>query len=438
MEFIMGIVAIIVVIAGIFMLLRYLFDIIIWKPFFISLYQIMENASLVAILLGLITLIYFGYYFIEKKLSKKNQDRHYHSRVIQIELDHEGQVTVPLLALQMSLKLSECERILQELEQQKVISTSSAAGKAIVYDLDPLIYENWDPDDREYNENVDDSNTNRRKKWLKSSFFVIGTTIVPLWLVDKQFVLTNSMYFMIAAIIFGVFIGVRIKNVIYQHRRNYIRKTEHDVLSYSMNNSGVLYPQEIAEFTDETLNTVKPMVDKWHKKNLIAISYTEDGKEVYFFPNCTSKSMVYMRYPNYDAIAEIIRNKEHLMKVCCYGFLFTFCGAYALAAWNDLIFYGMCAIIAIIYGVYYLYIGEYDREFIERIALQVAEQRDGRLTVHELAYNAVISMEEAATLLEKWEHNQLARKVESNDGFVPTYIINGIVPQEQRLASEHV
>ncbi|MED1783892.1 hypothetical protein P4V43_18895 [Brevibacillus fortis] len=74
-------------------------------------------------------------------------------------------------------------------------------------------------------------------------------------------------------------------------------------------------------------------------------------------------------------------------------------------------------------------------KFIRTIFLNT--KRRGALAVFELAYNARITMDEAAALLEKWEQTNIARKVYTEEG-VPIYMVSGVVSKEQRLASEHV
>ncbi|MFF0826278.1 hypothetical protein ACFYU8_04270 [Brevibacillus sp. NPDC003359] len=44
---------------------------------------------------------------------------------------------------------------------------------------------------------------------------------------------------------------------------------------------------------------------------------------------------------------------------------------------------------------------------MERIALQVATKKGGAVAVYELAYNARITMDEAAKVLEKWEQTKV-------------------------------
>lgn len=434
--------AMIIVICGSFLLSCLLITgLLMQQPFFSTLYLIMDNRSIIGVLLAALSLIYMASLLIEKVLAKKSQDRFYHSRVIQIALEHGNQITAPMLALDTSLKLSECERILKEFEKKQVVSSSTPVGEAVVYHLAPLIYENWLPSDGEYCGKADETEGDEKeqkiwKKWLKVTGFILVTIIAPLWLLDKQTILSEE--FMTGALFVNVFAVIRIFHVVYLTYRNYVRKTEHDVLGYVMDNQGVLYPQEIAEFTDESLSSIQRMADRWHKANLVSMSYGNDGTVMYLFPNVTAESMVYLREPNYNPLAQLKRVKEQLMQTCCYVFLYSFLAGYAFMNWSHFIFYGGIGAVCAAYRTFYSIQAREEAEQIERIGLQVATHRNGQLTVHELAYNAMVSMKEAAKLLKKWELANIARRIEIGEGFVPVYIISGVVSKEQRLASERV
>ncbi|MBY0054357.1 hypothetical protein H7K32_22480 [Brevibacillus agri] len=81
--------AMIIVICGSFLLSCLLITgLLMQRPFFSTLYLIMDNRSIIGVLLAALSLIYMASLLIEKVLAKKSQDRFYHSRVIQIALEH--------------------------------------------------------------------------------------------------------------------------------------------------------------------------------------------------------------------------------------------------------------------------------------------------------------------------------------------------------------
>ncbi|HBZ84092.1 MULTISPECIES: hypothetical protein [Brevibacillus] len=413
----------------------------LWKPFFTTIHLLMDNESIIGLLLVILSLIYIGSRMIERMLAKKSQDIKYHADVIGIALDYGNEVTAPMLALKTSLKLAECERILKELEQKQILSSSSAVGDATVYELAPLVYENWLPDERDYCGKVDETEEDEKKQkaWKKLpriTFIVLVTIIAPLWLLDKQMIYSDA--FLTGAIIVCTLAVIRLIHVVYLAYRDYVRKTEHDVLGYVLDNQGVLYPQEIAEFTNESMSSLQPMIDRWHKNNLVTISYENDGTAIYLFPNSSHESMVYNREPNYKPQAKFKHLQEQLMMTCCYAFFYSLLAGYALMNWNNFLFYGGIGAVIGGYRVLYLIRAKEEAEKMERVAFQVAKRKNGRLTVHELAYNAVVSMEEAAKLLKKWELDGFARKMDASEEFVPVYIISGIVSKEQRRTSERV
>ncbi|MED1918071.1 DNA primase [Bacillus thuringiensis] len=405
-----------------------------------GIYQILDNTIFLAIFMSLISIGYAVFYLEGKRLAKKQMQRTQQALAMTVANRNHGVVSAASFALESQLPLSRCEQILREMEQRKVLSTSSMPGKMTVYQLDDHVYGHM-PYESGDNEEADDEETQqmertqriRKKRIVRAVFItVIGTLVV---ISEEQIVVNMREYLSaaIAALIFLVLIG---RYLLSSHRKEDQRHSEHDVLTYVMDNEGELNPKEIPYYTDESYQSMEPTIDKWHKSNYCSITYQEDGGIIYLFPNYTDESEVYEYDDDYDSIPAWIYKRSRFLLFCCLAFVFSYVGGYALVHWNSLIFILACTIIGGIYGHFALS-QKPELERMERIALQVATKKGGALAVYELAYNARITMDEAATLLEKWEQTSIARKVYSEEG-APVYMVSGLVSKEQRLRSEHV
>ncbi|MGG4454082.1 DNA primase [Brevibacillus porteri] len=405
-----------------------------------GIYQILDNTLFLGIFMSLISIGYGVFYLEGKRLARKQMQRTQQALAMTVANRNHGVVSVASFALESELPLSKCEQILKELEQRKVLSTSSMPGKMAVYQLDDHVYGHM-PYESDDNEEADDEETQkleqikriRKKRIVRAVLLtVIGTLVV---IAEEQIVVNMREYLSaaIAALIFLVFIG---RYLLSSHRRENQRYSEHDVLTYVMDSAGELNPKEIPYYTQESYQSIEPIIDKWHKSNYCSITYQEDGGITYHFPNYTDESEVYEYDEEYNPIPAWIDKRSRFLLFCCLAFVFSYVGGYALVHWNNLIFILACTIIGGIYG-YFALSQKPDLERMERIALQVATKKGGALAVYELAYNARITMDEAARLLEKWEQTNIARKVYAEEG-APVYMVSGLVSKEQRLRSEHV
>ncbi|NRS15603.1 DNA primase [Brevibacillus sp. HB1.4B] len=419
-----------------------------------GIYRVLDNTIFLAIFMSLISIGYALFYMEGKRLEKKQMQRTQQAVAMTVANRNHGVVSVASFALESQLPLSQCEKILKEMEHRKVLRTSSLLGNMAVYQLDDHVYgqmpyesddnEEADDEDSEYDEEdteYDDEETQeleqsqriRKKRIVRAVLItVIGTLIV---ISEEQILLNVSeyLYAAITALIFLVFIG---RYLLSSHRKADQRHSEHDVLRYVMDKEGELNPKEIPYYTHESYQSMEPMIDKWHKRNYCSITHQEDGGIIYLFPNYTDESEVCEYDEEYDPIPEWIDKRSRFLLFSCLAFLFSFVGGYALVHWNSLIFILACTIIGGIYG-HFVFTQKPELERMERIALQVATKKGGALAVYELAYNARITMDEAAKVLEKWEQTNIARKVYPEEG-VPVYMVSGVVSKEQRLSSEHV
>ncbi|GAB1528735.1 MULTISPECIES: DNA primase [Brevibacillus] len=436
------------------------------------IYQILDNAIFLAILMSLISIGYALFYMEGKRLSKKQMQRTQQAVAMKVANRNHGVVSVASFALESQLSLSQCEQILKEMERLKILRTSSLPGKMAVYQLDDYVYRqmpyesndnkkaddeetqndydddddyDYDDDDDNYDDDDDDDHDDdetqelertqrKRKKRIVGgvSLTVIGTLVM----ISEEQILQNLseyLYATITALIFLVLIG---RYLLTTHRKEDQRHSEHNVLAYVMDNEGELNQKEIPYYTQESYQSIEPMIDRWHKRNYCSIAYQEDGGILYLFPNYTDESKVYDYDEEYEPIPAWIDKRTKFLLFSCLAFVFSYVGGYALVHWNSLIFILACTIIGGVYG-YFAFSKEGELERIERIALQVATKKGGTLAVYELAYNARITMDEAATFLEKWEQTDMARKVYSEEG-APVYVVSGVVSKEQRLQSEHV
>ncbi|NTU18739.1 DNA primase [Brevibacillus sp. HB1.2] len=433
-----------------------------------GIYRVLDNTIFLAIFMSLISIGYALFYMEGKRLEKKQMQRTQQAVAMTVANRNHGVVSVASFALESQLPLSQCEKILKEMEHRKVLRTSSLLGNMAVYQLDDHVYgqmpyesddneeaddedseyddedSEYDDEDSEYDEEdteYDDEETQeleqsqriRKKRIVRAVLItVIGTLIV---ISEEQILLNVSeyLYAAITALIFLVFIG---RYLLSSHRKADQRHSEHDVLRYVMDKEGELNPKEIPYYTHESYQSMEPMIDKWHKRNYCSITHQEDGGIIYLFPNYTDESEVCEYDEEYDPIPEWIDKRSRFLLFSCLAFLFSFVGGYALVHWNSLIFILACTIIGGIYG-HFVFTQKPELERMERIALQVATKKGGALAVYELAYNARITMDEAAKVLEKWEQTNIARKVYPEEG-VPVYMVSGVVSKEQRLSSEHV
>ncbi|MFS0555965.1 DNA primase [Brevibacillus sp. 179-C9.3 HS] len=314
-------------------------------------------------------------------------------------------------------------------------------GKMAVYHLDDHVYGHM-PYESDDNEDHDDEETTKleqiqRKRKRRMVQAVLGGVIGTLIVISEEQVFLNLKEYLSAAITAMIFLVLIGRYLLSSHRKEDQRHSEHDILTYVMDREGELNPKEIPYYTHESYQSIEPIIDKWHRSNYCTITYHEDGGIIYRFPNYSDESEVYEYDDDYDPIPAWIDRRSKFLLFCCLAFIFSYVGGYALVHWNSLIFYLACIIIGGVYGYYALSKRTTEPERMERIALQVAAKKGGSVAVYELAYNARITMDEAAKVLEKWEQTNIARKVYSQEG-VPIYMVSGVVSQEQRQRSEHV
>ncbi|WP_429841553.1 DNA primase [Brevibacillus sp. FIR094] len=405
-----------------------------------GLYQILDNTIFLAIFMTLITIGYLVFYFEGKRLVRKQIQRTHQAVAMTVANRNHGIVSAASFALESELTLWQCEQVLKDLEGRKVLRTSSEPGRMAVYQLDDHVYGHM-PYESDDHEDLDDEETSeleqtQRKRKKRILQVVLGGVIGTLIAISEEQIFLNMREYISAAIValtFLVLIGHYLLSSLQKEDK---RHSEHDVLTYVMDNEGELNPKEIPYYTHESYQSMEPMIDNWHKSNYCSITYQEDGGIIYHFPNYTDESEVNEYDEEYDPIPAWIDKRSRFLLFCCLAFVFSYVGGYALVHWNSLIFILACTIIGGIYG-HFAFTKKPELERMERIALQVATKNGGAVAVYELAYNARITMDEAATLLEKWEQTNIARKVYAEEG-VPIYMVGGMVSQEQRQRSEHV
>lgn len=404
-----------------------------------GIYQILDNTIFLGIFISLIFVGYAFFYMEGRRLAKKQMQRTQQAVAMTVANQNHGVVSVASFALESQLPLSQCEQILREMEQRKVLSTSTMPGKMAVYRLDDYVYGHM-PYESDYDDQSDEealkleqSQRKRKKRILQA---VLGGVIVTLIAISEEQIILNMREYISAATIAIFFLILIGRYILTSHRKEDERHSEHDVLTYVMDSAGELNPKEIPYYTHESYQSIEPIIDKWHKSNYCSITHQEDGGIIYLFPNYTDESEVYQYDEEYDPIPAWIDKRSRFLLFCCLAFVFTFVGGYALVHWNSLIFILACTTIGGIYG-YFAFTQKPELERRERIALQVATKKGGALAVYELAYNARITMDEAAMLLEKWEQTNIARKVYAEEG-APIYMVSGLASKEQRLRSEHV
>lgn len=301
-----------------------------------------------------------------------------------------------------------------------------------MYELDPKTFADY-----RYHENPVFYTVSKGFSW-----FIIFTVIVLVYTVVFSDIQQKASSFPLPYIISGVCSALLLGIYLWFSRNVYVRdirrRAEAGVLRYVMDNNGVLYLKELPYYTRECYETAEPMISKWHQRNHCTISYSEDGGVIYRFPNYTRTSLVSDYEPDIDPIHTLFKFRTDLQLGCSYVFLFAVIGSSLLLAGCILIFYIAFAVILGFIIWVYLTARKGEAEVKERIALQVAEIKEGALTVYELAYNALMTMEEADNLLRKWERANIARKVEQGEDSAPLYMISGVVSMSERMKSEHV
>ncbi|WP_289139827.1 DNA primase [uncultured Brevibacillus sp.] len=468
----------------------------VWIFFFCTF---MENVMLLGFLVAAIFLVFFLFTREERRISQKQLQRAHQASAIKIANLNGGSISVASFALGSKLELPLCERILDELAQAGLFHSSTKPGLSPVYQLDPEIHrelpneldeeqeddaeeeyyddrdenfeeeEDYDDEYEDFEDDVEDDELEDeneasanyfegidemryisfdeeeelereffyQKRMKKVIWITLAVMVLFLLIIDEAHLFRHlGVYLMAActALIFFVLFGTHIWLM---QRKEAERYSEHSILQYVMANVGELNPKAVPYYTGETLQSIEPILKRWHRNQYCALTQTEERQTLYLFPNYQLRSNYYFYDYQYNPIPPLLKRKTMMLLLCCFTFLFTFAGGYALTHWHSSIYVITCIVIGAYYGYIAISKKRAEAERIERIGLKVAEYKDGSLAVYELAYNALITMKEAAKVLEKWEQMNVARKKETDDN-VPTYMISGVVPMEQRLRSEHV
>lgn len=252
----------------------------------------------------------------------------------------------------------------------------------------------------------------------------------------------NWGYFCISAVVtlgFFTLTGYKIYKYYYTI---YQRMTEHDILRYAIANNGVISPGEISLYTYETQQSILPMMNKWHKENLVSIVSLDNGVRLYQLPNCTGDHSVYKPVVYYDNNPIFLVNTfmVHMILNFIWAFMCWIIGGCILALFE------VPGIIIFCIGWVILYAGfvlikavEQHRltEEEERLGVRLATQTGGILTVHELACALSITMEEAYHKLQKWESEGVVLRLPQEEN-IPVYRMGGVLSMEERLSAERV
>lgn len=399
---------------------------------FVIVANLLENAGAIAVLLAPIIIIYLLSLYEEKKIIGKQTRRATQAAVIQVACENKGMISIPLLSLETNMSFTRCEQVLKEMERKEIIRRVSEIGKGVEYELDPKTLADY-----RYHEKPVFYSVNKGFPW-----FIAFTVIALVFTVVFSDIQQNASSFPLPYIIAGACSALLLGIYLWFSRNVYVRdirrREEAGVLRYVMDNDGVLYLKELPYYTRECYETAEPMISKWHQRNHCTISYSEDGGVIYRFPNYTRDSLVSDYEPDIDPIHTLFKFRTDLQLGCSYVFLFAVIGSSLLLAGYKLIFYIAFAVILGFIIWLYLTARKEDAAVKERIALQVAAKKGGALTVYELAYNALMTMEEADNLLREWERVNIARRVEQGEDSAPLYMISGVVSMSERLESEHV
>lgn len=425
------------IIGGVFYLVS------MFSSFFIieAIYQLLDNVIFLAFLMGILMVIYSSFYLDNSRLTKKQAQRAYQAAAIAAANRNRGFISAASFALESNLRISLCDRLLKEMERRKIFRTSSEPGKMAVYEMDHHVYVHmpYETDDNEeyVEEGATEQEKKQRKRRKRTRTKVIVIVVCTLLFISEEQIMANPKEYFSAAftsLLFLLAFGHYIRST---YKKEKQRSVEHDVLTYVMNNIGELNPKEIPYYTSESYESIEPIVDSWYRNNYCSTGYEEDGGIIYVFPNYTEGSKLYEYDDEDDPFVTLIQKRSNLLLYGCLAFVFTFIGGYVLVHWSNFIFTLACIIFGGIYGYKAMDRKKAEAEKIERIGLQLATKKGGAVAVYELAYNARITMDEAAKVLGLWEQSELARKVYSEDG-VPTYVVSGLLSKEQRLQSEHV
>ncbi|MBG9787634.1 hypothetical protein [Brevibacillus laterosporus] len=447
--------------------------------------KIQENAIFIAVLIGIITIVFLAFSIRKKRLLKREYRSSCEALALSIAGRHNGRLSVPLFSLESSLRLDECDRIVRDLEEKGVFRSIINTESGTIYHLDPYILQSlersnqdsdqdnddecdseWDEEDEDDDWDDDDDWNENQKQMTKKNhaqllnvivpksirenkvvrFFTAGNILVKVLLVllivlfdlvDKHYILEHAKIYIVAtSVSLSFFILLGISSYV-QSNKTMKRMREIDIMDYIFEKEGYLYQKEIAAYTYESIDSVQPTIQNWFKNRYASIHTLDDGSILYYFPEITDQSVINQNRSFFSPMEHsnklIIQFMQYTMLAC----LLSGMGGYVADRYGMWVFgiaWGIIFLLAL--GTIASQVST-ESERMERMGFQVAEQKGGALTIHEFAYGAGIRMEEAAQILRKWEQEELARSMEHPDQ-IPYYKINGVLSMEQRLSSEYV
>lgn len=293
-----------------------------------------------------------------------------------------------------------------------------------------------------YQTNNKEKNKYKRTPSRFFKYVTIVLLIIIVLLIRQEFISLHWGYFYISAVVTLVFFTLTGHKIYKNYYTIYQRMTEHDILKYAIANNGVINTGEISLYTYESQQSILPVMNKWHKENLVSIVSLDDGVRLYQLPNCTGDNSGYRPITYYDNNPIFLANTfmMHMILNFIWAYICWIIGGCILALFE------VPGIIIFCIGWIILYAGfvlikavEQHRltEEEERLGVRLATQTGGILTVHELACALSITMEEAYRKLQKWEAEGVVLRLPQEDN-IPIYRMGGVLSMEERLSAERV
>ncbi|MGG1264809.1 hypothetical protein [Brevibacillus laterosporus] len=268
--------------------------------------RIQENAIFIAVLIGIITIVFLAFSIRKKRLLKREYRSSCEALALSIAGRHDGRLSVPLFSLESSLRLDECDRIVRDLEEKGVFKSIINTESGTIYHLDPYILQSlersdqenddecdseWDEEDEDEDDDWDDDddwNENQKQMTKKNHaqllnvivpksirenkvvrFFTAGNILVKVLLVllivlfdlvDKHYILEHAKIYIVAtSVSLSFFILLGISSYV-QSNKTMKRMREIDIMDYIFEKEGYLYQKEIAAYTYESIDSVQPTI----------------------------------------------------------------------------------------------------------------------------------------------------------------------------------
>lgn len=293
-----------------------------------------------------------------------------------------------------------------------------------------------------YQTNSEEEDNYKRapSRFFKSVTIVL--LIIIVLLIRQEFISLYWGYFYISAVVTLGFFTLTGYKIYKNYYTIYQRMTENRILEYATFNNGLINIGEISLYTYENQQSILPVMNKWHKENLVSIVSLDSGARLYQLPNHTGDNSGYEPITYYDDNPIFLANTfmMHMILNFIWAYICWIIGGCILALFE------VPGIIIFCIGWIILYAGfvlikavEQHRltEEEERLGVRLATQTGGILTVHELACALSITMEEAYRKLQKWEAEGVVLRLPQEDN-IPIYRMGGVLSMEERLSAERV